>query len=764
MAAPLLAKSFDQRFLYEELQVAGHCVKVMEAARILAEMVGADVCRMFEISEEDWEALKRRLIIAALFHDLGKANNYFQDTVKKRSQSAHPFTHEFVSALMLYGEPSLRDPLERLLGEDGFWVMLTALLGHHLRVKDSWQEPKRVGSSMEFLLGDPSLALLWSKAQELCQGVTVPKTKQARVTALGDELAELADELALFWDERAAGDVKQLSVLKSLLITADIIGSGLSVPQSKALYDFDDVLNSQQGWINDVFGKLLSEDVSELEPLISSKLNGRDPHDFQLEVRDHQGPVTLVTAGCGNGKTLAAYLWASKHAGGRRLVFCYPTTGTSTAGFADYLLEQAQLGRALAHSRAAVDVEKMLATSEQDDPLMELWADDVLALWGKQVVVCTVDTVLSMLTMERKGFSCLSMWSQSVFVFDEIHSYDTKLYGALLSFLKHVQAPCLLMTASLSRERHCALECALGAQIAPICGNPQIESAPRYTLDLRGVLDDEAWQEGGELFDKIVKAVERGLKVLVVCNTVSKAQQLFQSCSQAKWAADVPIHLYHSRFRYEDRVERQNEVILSFGPENQGAAVVFATQVCEMSLDISADLLITELAPLPSLIQRLGRLNRHPSIPASPKLAVIVDVNKNLPYEAGALEQSREILRSLGGGALSQLDLAMALNQVQEPPFEARDEIAFLSKTVESFGTPLREAGHTITVIREEELACFGDPKKPTRMELIENAIPMLCPDKATLEKKTHDLVRGVRVIKANEITYDTKEGARWAR
>ena len=80
-------------------------------------------------------------------------------------------------------------------------------------------------------------------------------------------------------------------------------------------------------------------------------------------------------------------------------------------------------------------------------------------------------------------------------------------------------------------------------------------------------------------------------------------------------------------------------MIDNFKEESKGAILV-ATQVAEMSLDLSADLLVTDIAPIPSLIQRLGRLNRRstPERPLSPKPAFVCPLpegepNASLPYD-----------------------------------------------------------------------------------------------------------------------------------
>ena len=72
--------------------------------------------------------------------------------------------------------------------------------------------------------------------------------------------------------------------------------------------------------------------------------------------------------------------------------------------------------------------------------------------------------------------------------------------------------------------------------------------------------------------------------------------------------ADVAPLVYHSRFRYCDRVRQHGAVIDAF--RGNAPALAICSQVAEMSLDLSASLLVTDLAPVPALIQRLGRLNR----------------------------------------------------------------------------------------------------------------------------------------------------------
>jgi CRISPR-associated endonuclease/helicase Cas3 len=140
-------------------------------------------------------------------------------------------------------------------------------------------------------------------------------------------------------------------------------------------------------------------------------------------------------------------------------------------------------------------------------------------------------------------------------------------------------------------------------------------------------------------------------EVLWVRNRVDWANHTFTECR--KRYPSLYVDLYHSRFRYKDRSVRHRRVIDHFKTTDAGA-ILIATQVAEMSLDLSADLLITDLAPIPSLIQRLGRLNRRsvPEHPQPPQPALVRtlphgEVHVELPYEKTELDKARQWLHAL---------------------------------------------------------------------------------------------------------------------
>ncbi|HWL10444.1 MAG TPA: hypothetical protein VNQ76_18715 [Planctomicrobium sp.] len=277
-------------------------------------------------------------------------------------------------------------------------------------------------------------------------------------------------------------------IVKNCLIAADVAGS--AIPK---VID-SDFLESQ--WIQTAFQSCPQQD--DFRRIAQVRLNGHDPRPFQMQVAESPSRVTLVMAGCGTGKTVAAYLWAARSSSPRRLYFCYPTTGTATEGFRDYLHNpDGQLGdinTQLFHSRRDIDFEMILSNGDTDDAnddsvnnnsVNAVDQIESLEAWSTAISACTVDTVLGVLQNHKRGrFAWLAL-AQAALVFDEIHAYDDVLFGKLLRFLKDLKGlPVLLMTASLPKGREQAIREVL-EEIdeelpSPIIGPTELEALPRY--------------------------------------------------------------------------------------------------------------------------------------------------------------------------------------------------------------------------------------------------------------------------------------------
>ncbi len=118
----------------------------------------------------------------------------------------------------------------------------------------------------------------------------------------------------------------------------------------------------------------------------------------------------------------------------------------------------------------------------------------------------------------------------------------------------------------------------------------------------------------------VAEATVEGGCVLVVRNTVARAQETYRAL-RTLWGdeATTQVRLLHSRFLAVDRKRREADVVAALGPPGIGDGgaprphrlIVVGTQVVEQSLDLDADLLVTDLAPTDLLLQRIGRLHRH---------------------------------------------------------------------------------------------------------------------------------------------------------
>lgn len=98
-----------------------------------------------------------------------------------------------------------------------------------------------------------------------------------------------------------------------------------------------------------------------------------------------------------------------------------------------------------------------------------------------------------------------------------------------------------------------------------------------------------------------------GKKVLVVCNTVLRAQAIYSSLKDAPSFKGEAV-LLHSAFNSEDRAKKESK--LKVEKHEDLPPLLVGTQAIEVSLDIDYDVIYTELAPLDALLQRFGRVNR----------------------------------------------------------------------------------------------------------------------------------------------------------
>lgn len=762
--AKLLAKSQGPKEAWrDQMWLPVHLTDVHRAAVQLLEATGDDQLSALGLEPDEHRGRFHRIVrLAAACHDLGKANDHFQGMIIGQ-RKLQGLRHEWATLLMLT-KPKLHDWLLPVVGDETDWqIVLWAIAGHHPAYNRP--SPPRLhvdgaGSEITLLLGhrDFPECLRVLQASFSLGSPPILENDQHKLVGSGNIFAKNIIPWFLqaqrSWSRFDPAARRLVAAVKNCLIASDIAGSAL--PR-----EFQDE-QEREAWIPSALSQ--KPKPEELDKIIADRLGEKTLRPFQKAVADQSGDVTLVKAGCGSGKTLAAYYWARVRCPGRRLYFCYPTTGTATEGFRDYLLQEvppdatadptekafrAKFYARLFHGRQNIDLQLLNVREDGQDAADAVARLESFDAWSTPIVTCTVDTVLGIVQNNRRGLYAWPGLAGAAFIFDEIHAYDDRLFGALLRFLQALPGvPVLLMTASLPTARREALEQCLRRlqrSLQEITGPDDLETRQRYrrmpgtNVNPAAVVRDHL----GLLQEKA--------KVLWVSNTVDRVVQAAQTLG------DQAL-IYHSRFRYIDRVKQHQAVISAF--QKPGPAVACCSQVAEMSLDLSATLLVTDLAPVPALIQRLGRLNRRagPEDPVREFLVLDLEPDKHLPYTPEDLAAAQTWLREFGPGDLSQRDLAEAWQRLDAGRRPDHVASAWLDGGPATTVNELREASPGITVIREDDVQDVLDGERRTT----EVAIPMPPPPRGLAWQAGE--CKHIPVARRDSIDYCPKRGAQWRK
>ncbi len=277
------------------------------------------------------------------------------------------------------------------------------------------------------------------------------------------------------------------------------------------------------------------------------------------------------------------------------------------------------------------------------DGVPERWAaEQANRFLAAAVAVGTVDqAMLAGLTVKHAHVRGSAL-SRSLLVIDEVHASDSYMTEILMSLLEGhlaVGGYAMLMSATLgSRARTRWMDSGtVNFAEASDVPYPAVwvkgERQPRVVageerekvVTVKGV---PTW-EAVETAKRAVSGAERGARVLVIRNTVTAAVATWRAVREIgsghllMQVGGGPA-LHHSRFAAEDRVLLDQAVETELGPhegrEPRGC-IVIGTQTLEQSLDIDADLMITDLCPIDVLLQRIGRLHRHHRLRRPPGLA-----------------------------------------------------------------------------------------------------------------------------------------------
>lgn len=555
----------------------------------------------------------------AILHDIGKAHSYFQTKrLKGLSRSDDIFRHEIVSLFFLSVFP-----------RNQWNVLIEMVVGHH---KSVIKDKNGMGlldledgyDYLETHIGDWDV---WSiDAIDLLNKLGVfctPISKNQAISNL-QYCIEYCEEIT---------KIKGYSEWRGLLMGADHFASAM--------------LNKTEIQTQRIFKTPVLNFYNRrnsLYPLSNKEAKSSKKH-------------TLVIACTGAGKTDFLFRRCIG-----RVFYTLPFQASINAMFKrvenDLEKDNPNLDIRVLHSTSVIVKRK-----KNEETAMQ-------NLIGSAVKILTPHQ-LAMIALGMKGFEAVILDLKGCdVILDEVHTYSGVSQALVLKtieVLKVIDCRIHIGTATMPTILFKKIKELLGDDVLEVkLENKELDQFNRHIV--HKLSDFEA--------AKIIidKAVQDEMKVLIVMNTVQNAQSIYEYIQEVY--AKVPSLLLHSKFKRGDRNQKEKQLI---GLDENGksicefntsdrACIVVSTQIVEVSLDISFDVMITATAPLDALIQRFGRINRKRNQDTIGKfkdiyvIAPSVTEKEVKPYNLQILQKSFEVLDD--GEVLKECDLQTKIDQV----------------------------------------------------------------------------------------------------
>ena len=367
------------------------------------------------------------------------------------------------------------------------------------------------------------------------------------------------------------------------------------------------------------------------------------PFAFQRKVAQHllNGRNVILQAPTGAGKTKAAlfpFLLAQQEdiPFPRKLLYTTPMRVLAKSFHTDF--KESPIGKENTLKAA-------IQTGENQDDRQ----------FRSDLIFTTIDQVLSSFLNipyalgKRQGNVNAGAVVGAYLVFDEFHLFDPETsLGTVIQMLKMLNGitPFLLMTATFSEPLLKRLSEYFNAEVVPVT-EAELKQIPSQRGKRREyqVVDQTLLDSTDTVID------QHQQRSIVICNTVARAQEMYQSLQEnSQRSTCTEVLLLHSRFLKKDRKIKEDMIRKRFkrsaGPDN---VILVATQVIEVGLDITCENLHTELAPASAIFQRAGRCARFENESGTVTIYLVPSKTDGLPnyapYEKETCETTMEAFR-----------------------------------------------------------------------------------------------------------------------
>ena len=562
------------------MSVEEHCV--------LSGFVAEELCRIYSLQFSIGLFPPGFDFIVAL-HDIGKVSKPFQDMIHgcldERNKSILPRHDQIGKACV---SSFAQEPCEVCLRKADWYSIAWIVGSHHGRNPSCGYQPN----------------------DEILGGVEYEKARVELVRRLIQRFGLQNLPTSISSCER--------QFLSGLTVVSDWVSSARTLQE----------LN-EHGYAN--LAKKAVEDagfspISIRKELSFEQIFGFVPNQTQSKfIESIKGPgIYVLEAEMGKGKTEAAlyatYLMMSKGVV-NGFYFALPTRVTSMAihGRVEAFLDRVACGDS--HAKLLFkDANLYLSGWGEDCSPGKDWFDgskrSILAPYG----VGTVDQALmSVINVRHSSLRAFGL-SCKVLIIDELHSYDEytgTLIVDLVDRVVRLGGTVIVLSATLNTRtrKSLFLDCPVSSRHYPLVSSfvrgsykeTEIEPDSDRSIDI-------VHSSIADSLEEAIAAALEGSKVLWIENTVIEAQEVYGIISSRLSGTSVEVGLLHSLYTQVDRRKIEDKWLNVFGKgslRDPKGAVLVGTQVLEQSLDIDADLLVSKIAPMDMLLQRMGRLWRH---------------------------------------------------------------------------------------------------------------------------------------------------------